>query len=172
MEQVRPQPAAQAPGRRKSVFMEVGLVDEAQLRRERSPAPILIANPSPKRLRPTRVVRFRSQHDVIGQKEENQLEENDEWESASDADDIDYNTLASRRSYASQPVFGSKLYRVGLFALVLAFMLPVLQSSPLSAVGAKGGVIPRATIDPYIAKREDTNTNICKRWSHQCKRNW
>jgi hypothetical protein len=169
MEQVQPQPASVGTGRRKSVFMEVGLVDEATLRRERSPtptAPRLITHPTPRKLRPARTVRFRSRHHII----ENHEEENSEWSEDSEVDEDEREALERMEVRANRPMFtNSKMYRMGLLTLVLAIMLPVLHSSPLSSVGAKAGVIPRQTIDPSMIKREDTNTDVCLRWSHQCK---
>ncbi|KAF2653425.1 kelch repeat protein-like protein [Lophiostoma macrostomum CBS 122681] len=171
MERVQPQPVNGAPGRRKSVFMEVGLVDEATLRHERSPAPAaprLITNPTPRKLRPTRTVRFQSQHHVIENHEGEKCEEDSEWEEDSEADEDEREALERMEMRANRPLFtNSKMYRIGLLTLVLAIMLPVLHSSPLSSVGAKAGVIPRQTIDPSMVKRDDTNPDVCLRWSHQ-----
>ncbi|KAF2195166.1 hypothetical protein K469DRAFT_743799 [Zopfia rhizophila CBS 207.26] len=170
MERVRPQPALNVPSRRKSIFTEVGLVDEETVRRERSPTPALISNPTPKRLRPRGMLSFRRQADIFEEQEE-EVEEDGEWEEGSDSDHDD-ETLATMKLFPNEHVNGcSRLYRLGLLTLALALMLPVLQSSPISRMGVKGGVIPRQSIDcvdhPYLSKREDTPTEICKRWSHQ-----
>ncbi|KAF2007709.1 kelch repeat protein-like protein [Amniculicola lignicola CBS 123094] len=153
----------EAPIRRKSVFMEVGLVDENILRRERNPAPILIQNSSPRRVRPSRTVRFRSKNDVFEVKDEKESE----WESASDSDE---EVLATINLHTTQNVMRySRLYRLGLVTMVLALMLPLLQTNALFPLGVKGGVIPRETIgsDLGVVKREDSNTDVCKRWAHQ-----
>ena len=166
MEQIQEEPTLYAPERRKSVFTEVGLVDETTVRRERSPAPILISSSGPKRLRPARMVRFRSKNDVHVEQDESG------WESASDTEDADYETVAAMKLQSTRPLISSsKSLRVALLALVLALMVPVLHTKPLNMVGAKAGVIPRQTIDPSMVKRDDTDTNICKRWSHQCTSN-
>ncbi|KAF2269161.1 kelch repeat protein-like protein [Lojkania enalia] len=156
------------PGRRKSVFLEVGLVDESIIRRERSPTPILVSDP-PKRIRPARIVRFRTREDIWEQEADY---ESSEWESTSDSDEMEDNTSAAVALPPSQHFnLYSKLYRIGLLALVLALALPVFQMDSISPVGVKGGAIPTHSIESSkrspLRKREDTNTNICKRWSHQ-----
>ena len=173
MEQVRPQPATAMPGRRKSVFTEVGLVDETTIRRDRSPAPLLMSDPTPRQLRPARLVRFRSKHDVF-QDDVQSSSEYSEWESATDSDESDFDTdTTTTKLYPIQHTFTyAKFYRLALLAVVLALLLPVLQTDPMSAVGVKGGVIPPRPAEFVAAtafsKRDDTNTDICKRWSHQC----
>ena len=162
MESVSPQPVMEASGRRKSVFAEVGLVDEATIRTQRSPAPTSLSNPKRRLFRPSRIVRFRSRNEVF--------EESDE-DAQSGSDSTDYST-DSDMSSATQPRSNAgptMFYRAGLLALVLAIMLPILQINPTSLIGVKGGAIPRRSIDSVVVKREDTDTNICKRWAHQCK---
>jgi hypothetical protein len=145
--------------------MEVGLVDEATMRRERCAAPTLIPDPSPKRLRPARTVRFRSQHDILG---EEKVEDTENSDIESSSDEEDDGTLATMKIRSPRPVFGdAKLFRMGLFALALVLMLPVLQMSPSPLLGARAGVIPAERIDA-VEKREDTNKVVCKRWAHQC----
>jgi hypothetical protein len=151
--------------RRKSVFAEVGLVDEATIRRERCPTPILIPDPSSQRLRPPKTVRFECQHDILGEKEKGRREEDSEWESDSDIEETDWETLEGMNVKGHQTLFAnSKLYRLGLFAIALVLMLPILQTNPLFSLGAGAAAIPAS-----IIKREDTNTQICKRWAHQCR---
>lgn len=163
MEQVRPQPAVSEP-RRKSIFTEVGLVDDACMRRERSPAPRSILGAGQKRLRPARTVRFRSQHDILGKEENDRSTDDSELEELDDGE-----APAVTNPYISEPTFAnSRMYRTTLFAMLLVLMLPILQTKPLSSIGAKARVIPRDGIDPYLTKREDTDTQICKRWGHQC----
>ena len=162
MERVSPQPAFDAPGRRKSVFAEVGLVDEATIRTERSPAPTSLLKPRKKRFRPSRIVRFRSRHEIF---EESDEDAHSGSESTDDSTDCDVITTQSRTNSTN-----FMLYRAGLLALILAIMLPILQIKPTSLIGVKGGAIPRRSIDSVeVLKREDTDTNICKRWAHQCK---
>jgi len=154
--------------------MEVGLVDEETIRQERRPAPIpiLISNPTPKRLRPARTVRFRSQDEILnGEAEEQREDEEDsDWESVSDSEDVESESLATA-PYRPAPYLNtySGFYRLTLLALVVALMLPVLQSSPVSSM--KGSLMSRQTIDAstnvQLAARDDSNTQVCKRWSHQ-----
>jgi hypothetical protein len=172
-------PALKMPSRRKSVFMEVGLVDEDKARRDRSPAPIqtittptLILDPTPKRLRPTRTVRFQSQAHVFEENVQVRVrdEDDDDWES--DLDEDDEETLAAMKLYPNpnnRTHAYSGSYRVGLLALMLALMLPVIQMNPIAAIGVRGGVVrgARQTIDAQVIRRDDTNPQVCKRWSHQ-----
>jgi hypothetical protein len=173
MERVRPQPASAMPGRRKSVFTEVGLVDETTMRRDRNPAPLLMSDPTPRRLRPARLVRFRSKHEVF-QDDAKSSNGYSEWEAATDSDESDFDTTTTMKLYPNQHTFTyTKLYRLALLAVTLALLLPVLQTNPISAVGVKGGVIPPRPAEfveaTAFSKRDDTNTDICKRWSHQCQ---
>jgi hypothetical protein len=172
MEQAQPHPVLKAPRRRTSVFVEVGLVDNASMRRERN-LPPLASEPNSKRLRPARVVRFRSQNEIFeGRKEEDiqQESESDEPESddcAIDEDEADYESTTTMSLPSPAPVFtNSKMYRAGLLVLVLAMMLPMLNTSPIQ--GRRDGVVPRQTLDPYVVRRDDTNPNTCIRFSHQC----
>ncbi|KAH7115308.1 kelch repeat protein-like protein [Dendryphion nanum] len=161
MDRVHPQPAVEASGRRKSVFAEVGLVDEATIRRERSPAPILLSEQKRKRFRPSRIVRFRSRNDVF---EEDDEEAQSDSETTEDGNDYERAAAMKIRLVPAN----SMMYRAALLALVLAMMLPILQINPASLIGVKGGAIPRQTIESVqVVKREDTDTNICKRWAHQ-----
>jgi hypothetical protein len=169
MERVLPQPAHNAAGRRKSVFLEVGLVDEGTVQRERSPAPALITERNPRKPR-ARAVRFRSKNDIFqeGNDEGNDVS-NDDWESASDSDsDIDDQTTPMRTA-----VGRSRIHRLGFLAVVLGVMLSVFQVGTIAPLGVKGGVIPRHSIEdansPQFWKRDDTQTDVCTRWSGQCK---
>jgi hypothetical protein len=173
MERVRPQPATFMPGRRKSVFTEVGLVDETTIRRDRSPAPLPIADATRLRVPPARLVRFRSKNDVF-QDHVDGSNQDSEWESASDSDESDLDTTTTMKLYPNQHAFTySKLSRLALLAVTLALLLPVLQTSSMSAMGVKGGVIPPRPAElveaTAFSKRDDTNTDVCKRWSHQCQ---
>jgi hypothetical protein len=169
MDRVRPQPALNVSGRRKSVFTEVGLLDEQVVPLERSPMP----GHGLRTLRPARTVRFRSQNDVFYEEKEEEAgdhsDDDHDWESVSDSD----NDLARNETIQIRPnPTYTKLCRLGLIAIVLALMLPILQIDAIVPVGVKGGVIPQNAIeyleDGSFRKREDTSTTACKRWSGQC----
>lgn len=168
------QPPFQSAMRRKSVFAEVGLVDEDTVRRERSPAPALVTDASRTRRRPARAVRFLSKESILGR---NLVEETDgsntdddsAWETDDELKESGWGSLGIFKTQA-QKNNNSMLLRAGLFALALVLMLPALQMSPLAAIGVRAGVIPTESIE--MVKREDTNPNICKRWAHQCRRSW
>jgi hypothetical protein len=73
------------------------------------------------------------------------------------------------QSHSMMPL---RLYRLGVFAFVLAIMLPILSMNPISRLGVRGGTIPRSTIEAQpeqslVVKREDTSTDACKRWAGQ-----
>ncbi|KAK4991533.1 hypothetical protein LTR50_001727 [Elasticomyces elasticus] len=78
------------------------------------------------------------------------------------------------------PEHASMSYRFGMFALLVAVCLPLLQSTPFfghaapPAIGVNGGVIKeRRTplegelIDGELLRRDNTPTDVCTRWSHQ-----
>jgi hypothetical protein len=162
MERVRPQPAE---GRRRSIFTEVGLVDEDTMRAARSPAPTVTTF---KHLRPARTVRFRSQNSIFGEKED---DSEDDWESIMDEDEPRTSTAAPTilPAPSTMPL---RLYRLGIFAFVLAIMLPILSISPISRFGVRGGAIPRSTIEAQpehslVMKRDNSPTDACKRWAGQ-----
>ncbi|KAF2687734.1 hypothetical protein K458DRAFT_294300 [Lentithecium fluviatile CBS 122367] len=165
MERVLPQPAPKAPGRRKSIFLEVGLVDEDTLWRERSPAPALISDRNPKKPR-VRAVRFQSENNIFREMEDQPDE--DDWESASDSDsNMDPFEPTQLRSTLARP----RVYRFGFLAVVLGLMLSVFQIGTVAPMGVKGGVIPQRSIEyvgnSRLTKREDTQTDVCTRWSGQ-----
>lgn len=152
------------PTRRHSAFMEVGLVDEATFVAERrNPTPILTPNPSPKRTRPTLKVRFRSQADIF---EERKIE--DEWEDMEGEEDV-YVELSTPLSVGKTY---QRVYRLGIFAFVLALLLPILQGNLGSRIplGVWGSAIPRAdvgVVENRLVGRANSPTSYCKRWSHQ-----
>lgn len=165
------QPALKAPTRRKSVFLEVGLVDEEQARSERSPAPSIVKHATPRHLRPARTVRFRSKNDVF---EDNrataQFDDDNDWETDTESDDDD----PFPRTQPRQNMVSQKVYRLGLFALILALMLPILHVSSLVPQGVRAGVIPQTSIEPRVTQlsaRQDSgsDTQVCKRWAGQCR---
>ncbi|KAL5392693.1 hypothetical protein DPSP01_000396 [Paraphaeosphaeria sporulosa] len=167
MDSAHDQPPFAAPTRRKSVFLEVGLVDEEQVRSERSPAPSIDKHARPRHLRPARTVRFRSKNDVFEDKRAT-AQSDDDWETDTESDDDDtFPRIQPRQNMVSQ-----KVYRLALFALVLALMLPILQISSISPQGVRAGVIPQTSIEPTVAQlgaRQDSgsNTQVCKRWAGQ-----
>ena len=169
MERVHPKPAL----RRKSVFVEVGLTDEETVRRERSPAPSLILGGASGKTspRPVRTVRFRSSDSVFEHENDYDNLSEDE-EDSSDYESDDDGSLATMQLLQGKPRYSyQRAYRMGVLALMLALLLPVLQTAPMNGLGVRGGAIPRSFIDSSensaLAKREDTPTEICKRWSHQ-----
>ncbi|KAJ4375169.1 hypothetical protein N0V83_002253 [Neocucurbitaria cava] len=169
MERVRPQPAANDNGRRMSVFTEVGLVDEERIRDERSP--VRTHGDSLKRLRPAKMLRFRSRNDVINANGEKEDGDESDWESVCD-EDTKMEPTSTPTVLPAQYTMSTKLYRLGLFSIVLALLLPIFQLNPLARVGVRGGAIPRATIqavpeDSLLVKRDDSPTDACKRWSGQ-----
>lgn len=162
MERVRPQPAE---SRRRSIFTEVGLVDEDTMRDVRSPAPLTTTF---KHLRPARTVRFRSRNSIFGETEKN---DESDWESVMDEDETDAQSTApvALPTSSTMPL---RFYRLGIFAFVLAVMLPILSMNPIARVGVRGGTIPRSTIEAQparsmVVKREDTKVDACKRWAGQ-----
>ena len=164
MERVRAQPA---DTRRMSIFTEVGLVDENRVKEERSPAKFTA---SPGLLRPARIVRFRSRISIFNERDEEDSE--DDWEDVDEEDKAKDPLLAAPAiRTAASPMMSNKLVRVGVFAFVLAIMLPILSMNPLSHFGVQSATIPRSTIeavsDVQIVKRDNSPTNACKRWAGQ-----
>lgn len=160
-----------------SAFREVGLFDDDDSPVEPPPARWLEHPQS-----------LKSETDGVEQEER---DENSEWEDVDSAADLttaakgvasptvtlidtDIALVASPRS--------SRLHRLGVLALILAVSVPILQNTPLlgtnshAILGAKGGVIPHEarTDDSMLVedvsfwKRDNSPTDVCKRWSHQC----
>ncbi|KAI4915134.1 hypothetical protein J4E90_005173 [Alternaria incomplexa] len=168
MEQVRPQPATRPEGRRMSIFTEVGLVDENKMMEERSPVPT--HGESLKRLRPAKMLRFRSRNDIFSADGERLPDDEDDWESVCDEDEANENV--SRMTTIPQSFLPTKLYRFGLLSVLLALMLPIIQLNPLKHVGVRGGAIPANLIQAnaersMLVRREDSPTDACRRWSGQ-----
>ncbi|KAL1595223.1 hypothetical protein SLS60_009911 [Paraconiothyrium brasiliense] len=164
MDSTQPQPAFEAPTRRKSVFMEVGLVDEEQVRSERSPAPSIAKHARPRHMRPARTVRFRSKDSILGLKDAIAQSDND-WETDTDSDEDD--TIP--RIQPSQNMVSPKVYRLGMLTVLLALMLPILQITSMSPQGVRAGVIPQTSIEPTVSRLDgrDSTTDVCKRWAGQ-----
>lgn len=166
MDQVRLQPTTSPPACRRSIFTEVGLVDEKKVRDERSPTPIALGQ-----LRPARTVRFRSRNDIFGEHEEQN--DDDDWESVFDEDENCESTCTPAMRQSQPFMSNSRLYRLGgLLALVLALMLPIVQFNPMARLGARASSIPGNMIHvqaerSMLVKRDDTTVQACKRWSGQ-----
>lgn len=166
MEHIVPKPALAEPGRRKSVFLEVGLEDEEKLRNERRPTPALISARYSTKPR-ARAVRFRSNTDVF-QDKHGEVEENS-WESASDLDDDA--TSPARLQSLQTSTTTSGLFRFGFVAVIVGLMLSVCQMGPVGPLGVRGGAIPRNPVEStdrlQLSRREDTKTDVCTRWAGQ-----
>lgn len=170
MEQVRPQPATTG-GRRCSIFTEVGLIDEHTINTKRSPAPILVTEHALRRSRPSRTVRFRSRNSIFGGQEDVEgTDDESDWESVGEEEE-DSNQVTSTTPFAHS-ISSSRLYRAGLFAIVLALMLPIIQMISIAPLSVYGSSIPRASITSLaerstLVERADSQTDVCKRWSGQ-----
>jgi hypothetical protein len=139
-----------APRRRSSVFFEEGLKGEdaivdARLRRNS---------------RPSLRVRFRSKVDVH------------------EAAQFDGPWLESPlQKHEEFPPLFPTVPRIMFFVLLLAVLIPSLGNSPffkagISPIGAKAGPVvvpiqePRKGL-PAVDRRQNSNTDVCKRWSGQ-----
>jgi hypothetical protein len=152
-----------------SIFTEVGLVNEHRMKEERSPVPT--HGESLRRLRPAKMLRFRSRNDVFNAEGERLADDEDDWESVCDDDEANDSTPC-RTTATSQSLMPTKLYRFGLFSVLLALMLPIIQLNPLKHVGVRGGAIPTNSIQANperstLVRREDSPTDACRRWSGQ-----
>jgi len=155
-----------------SIFTEVGLVDENRIQEERSP--VRTHGESLARLRPVKMLRFKSRNDIFNENGERQADDEDDWESVCDDDDNEPNeSLPSLMTTVAAPCFApTKLYRLGLLSLLLALMLPIMQLNPLKHVGVRGDTLPTNSIQANVersmlVKREDSPTDACRRWSGQ-----
>jgi hypothetical protein len=166
MEQIRPQPAT-ADGYRRSIFTEVGLIDKHTINTKRSPAPILVTGQPLRQQRPSRTVRFRSKNSIFGGEDGfEEVDDESDWESVEDEDE------ASQPITTPYTVSNSKLYRAGLFAVVLALMLPILQMISIAPFSVNASSIPQGSISSLaerstLVQRADSQTEVCKRWSGQ-----
>ncbi|KAF2753639.1 hypothetical protein EJ05DRAFT_541666 [Pseudovirgaria hyperparasitica] len=151
---------ADPPTPRLSVFREVGLDDEDD-------TTLFTSLPLQ---RPQLRVRFRSHNSIINPNGEDNADDSDDWESIDHVEgddfdcqsdeDVDVITVQSR---ASLP------YRLTLLALFVAIALPIVQSAPYLVSARDSLWRPWTTVNPSnnLQRREDSPTNICKRWSHQ-----
>ena len=150
--------------RRRSIFTEVGLLDEAKIKHQRSPAPALLSAQTIKPFRPARIVRFRSRNSVFGP--DNQDAHSDcDSDSLSHQDD-DYNvSTPPAHPPLDHTMASSRLYRAGLLAIVLALMLPILQIVSISPLGVYAAELNPESFS--LVSRADAPTDVCKRWSGQ-----
>lgn len=166
MEHIRPQPAT-ADGCRRSIFTEVGLIDKHTINTKRSPAPILVTGQASRQQRPSRTVRFRSKNSIFGGEDRAEdVDDESDWESVEDEGE------ASQQITTPYTVSNSKLYRAGLFAVVLALMLPILQMISIAPFSVNASSIPQGSITSMaerstLVQRADSQTEVCKRWSGQ-----
>jgi hypothetical protein len=149
-----------------SIFTEVGLVDENRIREERSA--VRTHGETLKLLRPAKMLRFRSRNDVFNDRGEKLDDDEDDWESVCDEDDVSDSLPAM--TAPAQSFMPTKLYRLGLFSVLLALMLPIMQLNPLKHVGVRGGAIPTNSIQANaelstLVSREDSSTDTCRRFS-------
>lgn len=164
----------QEHGRRRSVFKETGLLNDDPLVRSITPRPVQ---------RPLHNIRFESTSDISVSSDDW-----DEWEGgdAVESDDEPFSTFDSTNvtsskvhPSASRPLRLLTYHRLGMLAAILLIAVPILHNTPIlgkpehTMLGARGGVIPREATTPAdlgdyaLLKRQDTQTSICKRWSHQ-----
>jgi hypothetical protein len=148
-----------------SIFTEVGLVDENKIKEERSPVPT--HGETLKRLRPAKMLRFRSTNSIFNAEGERLADDEDDWESVCDDDEANESYTTTSQSFMP-----TRLYRLGLFSVLLALMLPIIQLNPLKHIGVRGGAIPTHAIQANVersmlARREDSPTDACRRWSGQ-----
>lgn len=97
------------------------------------------------------------------------VDDESDWESVDE--DMDSNEAALTTSPA-YTISNSKLYRAGLFTIVLALMLPILQMISIAPLSVYGSSIPRASITSVaerssLVERQGSQTDVCKRWSGQ-----
>ncbi|KAF2743865.1 hypothetical protein M011DRAFT_461326 [Sporormia fimetaria CBS 119925] len=149
--------------RRKSVFTEVGLVDEATARNERCPPPSLTSQDPSGRPRRVKSVRFRSQDSVLSGRVGKDKRPSNDLSGDSTQD------MGNTKRNMTIPVHPAKLLKLGLLLVALVFTLhvPRFPTSLFSSMGAKARALPVDAVDASIIKREDTNTQVCKRWAHQ-----
>jgi hypothetical protein len=152
-----------------SIFTEVGLVDEDRIREERravktTGGPLIS-------MRPVKMLRFKSRNDIFNAEGRRLDDDEDDWESVCDEDEPSGSSQSTTIA-SSQFFTPTKLYRLGLFSLVLALMLPIIQLNPLKHVGVMGASIAASSIEANVqhstlVKREDSPTDVCKRYSGQ-----
>lgn len=167
MEQTQSPSLASGASRRMSIFAEVGLLGEEQIREERRP--IQTHGQSLKRMRPAQMLRFRSRHDIINESKEEDHES--DWESVCDQDDADV-SISPKPIVPASYAMSTKLYRLSLFSVILALLLPLLQLNPMARFGVRADTVSTASIQAepehsLLLARDNSPTDACKRWSGQ-----
>lgn len=160
------------PVRRRSVFREE--LDET----EDIAAPKLQS-------RPSRLLRFNSKPDVFEYDSsedgsDDAQSESDESQQKRVSHPTSIQEMRKAQSAARARVEGSSfIYRFSATALILAILVPLLHGVPwvghasVSPIGVTGGVIRREpnpvveVQDTNLAKRDNSPTDVCTRWSHQ-----
>jgi hypothetical protein len=147
------------PGRR-SIFREV-LDDEDQ--------PMPVSKLREKPTRPALKVRFKSKASII----DGEMTGESEWEDVEDEENaMEPSAEIKTPAIHITPVrsrISRKMYRLGVLFMLFAISIPVIQRFPLfgapgrTPLGANAGAV-RAEM---IHRRQDTNTDVCKRWSQQ-----
>ncbi|MCJ1254015.1 hypothetical protein MMC24_001829 [Lignoscripta atroalba] len=130
-------------------------------------------------MRPWRISGFRNNPD-LHESSDDATSSGDESEASSKIRASPHKFTASvSTESASPPRAFSSMSRLFAFAFVIAFLVPLMQSSPLggnagyNTIDATAGLIPRSSereregVDAEIVKRQDSSTNYCTRWSHQ-----
>lgn len=112
-------------------------------------------------------MRFRSKNSIFGGEDRAEdVDDESDWESVEDEGE------ASQQITTPYTVSNSKLYRAGLFAVVLALMLPILQMISIAPFSVNASSIPQGSITSMaerstLVQRADSQTEVCKRWSGQ-----
>lgn len=173
-------PSATSNPRRKSVFREVGLVDDDREKYAPVPSVPILSSPASLPRKPRLSVRFPSD---VAQLEEVK-EEDPVHDELSDDDSINDFDLRKRDDLckpaphlvelpATAVASGfTRLHRLCILALLVFLIIPITHDLPLFGTpgkvfgGAHAGLIPRHAA---LEKREDSPTDACTRWSHASK---
>jgi hypothetical protein len=156
---------------RVSAFREVGLFDDDNTLTVPPPKPATKSLPK----RPS-VVRFRSDASIIPSQELDS-----EWEDVDSDEESEGFTDGFPKRLNRPSWMSSKIGRLGILTYLLALSLPVFQSTSFfgspghTILGAKGGVIREHPRDDgfkaaevgLLRARDNSPTDVCKRWSHQ-----
>ncbi|PNS21702.1 hypothetical protein CAC42_1556 [Sphaceloma murrayae] len=165
MDSILESPSVSPIARRKSIFVETGLVDA-------DVEPIALDA-----VRPKRSLRFNSKPDIF------EFESDESDEITSEQSDLDHQLSIERQRLEMQKAQlqgSSALYRLCVAALVLAILVPLLQGVPWVGhtspplLGVKGGPVRRdggivLDADSTVVKRQTTTTtptDVCTRWAH------
>lgn len=150
--------------RRKSAFHEVGLFEDFAL-------------PAPRPKRPRLSVRFRTKESIIndGDDDDDEWEECDDSEAIEDPEEFEGSVVPPTEPVLQQSRVTS-IQRLSVLVLMLAIAIPLAQFTsfvgrshlpPLMATGiafSQGSVDRR---DGYLGRRQNSPTDVCKRWSQQ-----